>query len=421
MKITHVSSADIRGGAARSTYRLHEALLRAGIDSTLYVLRKESDDPSVVQFYPPDRLLPRVHRASYRLFLRRTGFDRSGLRAWNSSYFSDDRAEHRSHVLAQLPTCDILHLHWVAGFVDYSYFFSHLPKGPIVWTLHDMNPFTGGCHFDGGCGRFTRSCGSCPQLIGNGITDFSHECWTRKNRVYQALRPGNLHLVAPSQWLAREVRRSSLLSSHPVTVIPYGLDTDVFQPRDSRVARDVLGLRQDSKVILFLVDWASEARKGLPQLVEALSAISDESKVCLVVLGNGRADLPPRLSKVRLEYVQSDRLLSIVYSAADVFVLPAIQDNLPNTILEALACGLPVVAFSTGGIPDLVRDGVEGRLVPCGNTTALRDALLHVLNNEDVRRSMSVNARSRAVQEYKLEIQAQRYFDLYRSLGPVQG
>lgn len=362
----------------------------------------------------------RVFRAQYRVFLRRTGFERCGLRPWNASYFSDDRTEYRSHVLDHLPVCDILHLHWVAGFVDYSYFFSHLPKDrPIVWTLHDMNPFTGGCHFDGGCGRFTGSCGSCPQLIGNGKIDFSHECWTRKNRAYQALTQGKLHLVAPSQWLAQEVRRSSLLSSHPVTVIPNGLDTEVFQPRDSRVARDVLGLHQESKVILFVVDWASEARKGLQQLAEALSAIPDQSKLCLVVLGNGRADLPPRLSKIRLEYVQNDRLLSIVYSAADVFVLPAIQDNLPNTILEALACGLPVVAFSTGGIPDLVQDGAEGRLVPCGNTTALRNALLDVLNNENVRRSMSVKARSKALKEYALEIQARRYVELYRSLGAV--
>jgi glycosyltransferase involved in cell wall biosynthesis len=418
VKVTHVSYVDIAGGAARSAYRLHQALHREGIDSVFYVRHKESEDPAVIEFHQHSGRLARLRRTPRRLFLRATGCERYGERPSNATLFSDDRGEQCSQVLAQLPACDILHLHWISGFIDYHNFFRHIPQDlPIVWTLHDMNPFTGGCHFDGGCGRYSQSCGCCPQLRSEDLDDFSLKCWKRKNLAYQGVKPGKLHLVTPSQWLAQEVRGSSLLGSHPVTVIPYGLDTEVFQPRDSRAARDVLGVRHDSKVILFLADWASEARKGLPQLVEALSGIRERSGLCLLVVGHGRIELPASFPKIRLEYVQNDRLLSMVYSAADVFVLPALQDNLPNTVLEALACGLPVVGFRIGGIPDLVRDGVDGRLITSGDTGALRDALLQILNNEDARRTMGANARTRAEQEYSLEVQARRYVELYRSMG----
>lgn len=418
MNITHVSYADIHGGAARSAYRLHQALRREGIDSVFYVKRKESDDPTVVECQRSGRLLVRLQRTSRRWFLQITGPERSGRRPWDATYFSDDRSEYGSQLLSQLPQGDILHLHWVSGFLDYREFFHrHQPYRSVVWTLHDMNAFTGGCHFDGNCGRYAQTCGCCPQLKSKEFADFSHTSWKRKRLAYQELKPGELHLVAPSRWLAQEVRRSSLLSSYQVTVIPYGLDTDVFQPRDSRAARDVLGLRHDSKVILFLADWVSEARKGLPQLVEALSMITEQPDLYLLVLGQGRIELPPSLPRIRLEYVRNDRLLSMIYSAADVFVLPALQDNLPNTVLEAQACGLPVVAFSTGGIPDLVHDGVNGQLVACGDTRGLRDSLLHLLNSVGVRRTMGANARDRAVKEYSLEVQAKRYVELYQSLG----
>jgi glycosyltransferase involved in cell wall biosynthesis len=155
----------------------------------------------------------------------------------------------------------------------------------------------------------------------------------------------------------------------------------------------------------------------LPLLVEALKTLPDRSNLCLLILGNGRVELPADFQTVRLEYVRNDRVLSLIYSAADIFALPVLQDNLPNTALEAMACGLPIVAFATGGVPDMVRDGVEGWVVPPGDVAALGQAIAAALRDHTRRALMASNARLRAVQEYGIDLQAQRYLELYRSLS----
>src|ERR1700720_2540243 len=349
MNITHVAYTDIQGGAARSAYRLHSGLLELGEDSRLFVERRESNDPTVVEFRYPSDLVKRLKRRWRRWLLHRNSARLFAVRSAEAPYFSDDRSQHLASPLSQLPPWQILHLHWFSGFLDYRAFFQQVPQDrPIVWTLHDMNAFTGGCHFDGGGGRFVEACGACPQLDGHTPNDFSRAAWKRKRTGYDALKPGVLHLVTPSKWLAEQVRRSSLLGASSGRVLPYRLDTELLQPRDRGAARDVLGIPQDANVILFLADRASEARKGLTLLVEALSTMPDCSNPCLLILGGGRIELPPSIPKVHLDYVRGDRILSMIYSAADLFVLPALEDNLPNTVLEALACGVPVVAFPTG-------------------------------------------------------------------------
>ena len=417
VNITHVSYADLQGGAARSAYRLHRGLLSLGQSSKMFVEKRESNELEIVGFRYPHDPLTRLRRGPRRWLLKREK-DRikARLRA-GASLFSDDRSEHGSQALAQFPPWDILNLHWISGLLDYSEFFRSVPQNrPVVWTLHDMNAFTGGCHFDGGCGRYSQSCGACPELSSNQPDDFSNAVWKRKRRGYDALRPGGLHLVTPSRWLANEARRSSLLHTRDVTVIPYGIETDVFKPRDRHAARDVLGFPQTSKVVLFLADYADEARKGLSVLLQALGGMSDVSDILVLILGNGTVDVRANLRFKQLDYVRDDRILSMIYSAADLFVAPTLQDNLPNTILEAISCGVPVVAFNVGGVPEIIRDGVEGRLVPCRDIAALRSAIYTSLENNDVRLQMGVNARQRALQEYGLQLQASRYLELYNSL-----
>ena len=421
MNITHIACVDIQGGAARSTYRLHRGLLEIGQNSCLFVEHRLSDDPTVREFRYPTGFFERVQRRSYRWSMERTGGRQIARRKAHASYYSDDRSQHRSIQLGQIPPWEILHLHWISNFLDYRSFFKHVPQDrPIVWTLHDMNPFTGGCHFDGGCGRFTERCGACPQLESSVPNDFSRASWYRKRSGYASLRPEVLRLVTPSNWLAQKVRESSLLGRYRVDVIPYGLDTEIFRPRDRAAARDVLGIRQDADVVLFLADYAPEARKGLTLLTDAIRELPDSANLCLLVLGRGRIELPPGVAKIHLEYVSSDRILSMIYSAADVFALPALQDNLPNTALEALACGLPIVAFSAGGIPEIFRDGIEGRLVSSGEVAALRSAVSEVLQDKALRAAMAANARRRAVEQYGLKLQAMRYLELYRSLAALR-
>jgi glycosyltransferase involved in cell wall biosynthesis len=415
VRITHLSKYDLIGGAARSAYRLQTGLRLAGQDSWMLVLEKQSADPAVLRFQPPRDLRTRARRGLQRRFLGRSE-TQIPLPA-GASFFSDDRSQHGADVLRQLRDTEILNLHWVAGLIDYRAFFPALPNGiPIVWTLHDMNPFTGGCHFDDGCGRYIDACGCCPQLGSSDPQDISSDIWSRKKAAYSGVAGRPFHLVAPSRWLAQEAGKSSLFADFPTTVIPYGIDTDLFQPRDKRQAREELKIPEKSFVVLFLADSVSERRKGFTALTDALHLLKDIQGLCLLAVGRGAKSthLEPRV--VSLDYIGDENRLSVIYSAADIFLLPTLQDNFPNTALEALACGLPVIGSMVGGVPEIVRDGMTGALVEAGNPNALASAIEDFARNPERRKEMSVNCRRVAVEEYSLEIQARRYVELYKSL-----
>src|SRR5208282_2505094 len=260
---------------------------------------------------------------------------------------------------------DLIQLHWISGFVDYRSFFAALPLGkPVVWTLHGMDSLTGGCFYDKGCGRFTGKCGACPQLGSANESDLTRQVWERKWECYSRLGPAQMHIVTPSRWLKEEVKRSALLSSFPCTVIPNGLDTDVFFPRSRSVSREILCVPPDAKVVLFIADGLNDPRKGFHILAEALA----ETKL---------------------------------------------RDNLSNTAMESIACGTPVVGFAVGGIPDLVRPGLTGSLAKPGDALDLRKAIAEILSDDERLKKMAANCRKIAVEEYTIEIQARRYLEVY--------
>jgi glycosyltransferase involved in cell wall biosynthesis len=413
LRITHLSTSDLGGGAARATYRLHSALRQLGQESRLLALIKESPDSSVIPFAPPTNWPIRLRRQFRRLPLGRS-FRTIGSRPSGSTYFSDDRSQHAADVLHQVPPSDVLHLHWIAGLLDYRDSFRCLPQGlPIIWTLHDMNPFTGGCHFDGGCGKYVERCGACPELGSSKADDLSAEIWRRKHTAFSAIRSALMHLATPSRWLAAEVKKSSLLGDLPVAVIPYGIDTEKFRPRDQSLARQVLGVPAQANVILFVADHITEKRKGMSLLLEAIKGLEGLTELCFLTVGReaGRQELGKRT--IAIEHVRDDRILSWIYSAADLFVIPSLQDNLPLTALEALACGIPTVGFKVGGVPDIVHDGQTGVLVAPGDVRALRGGITELLQNPERRVSMAEASRRIAVQEFALDVQARRYIRLY--------
>jgi glycosyltransferase involved in cell wall biosynthesis len=381
----------------------------------MLVQNRQSVDPLVIRFQPPKNPLVRLRRGIKQRYL--AWAQASFVRAPGASLFSDDRSANNADVLGQMPPSDIVNLHWVAGFFDYREFFRKLPtRLPVVWTLHDMNPFTGGCHFDGGCGKFAERCGACPQLGSNDPKDLSAQVWKRKRQAFASLSVEDVHLVTPSRWLQGEVSKSTLMSKFRCTAIPNALDTELFQPREQGAARKLLGIPADSAVILFLADWAGEERKGFDLLVEALKPFRNDRRVYLLAAGRELPahDLGPQL--VTTGYLTGEKQLSWVYSAADVFVLPSLQDNLPNTALEALSCGVPVVGFDVGGIPEIVREGETGLLVPGKDVAGLRAAITSVVEDKEMRVRMAEAGRRYAVANYGLEIQARRYLELYTEL-----
>jgi glycosyltransferase involved in cell wall biosynthesis len=417
LKIVHLCSYDIAGGAARSAYRLHTGLKKMHQDSIMFVENKQSEDPSVVVFNPTADFFTRLKRyMRWRRINRDFEHYRKTLPSW-LELFSDDRTRYGTPLINQIPNSDVINLHWVARFMDYEAFFSSVPqRTPIVWTLHDMNAFTGGCHYDNGCRKFEDSCGACPQLGSKVENDLSRGIWGRKKNVFDNADKSRLHIVTPSKWLATEAQRSSLFKQFSVSVIPYGFNQEVFAQRDAYGFRKAFDISEESQVLLFIADYVANQRKGFHLLIDAVRSLDKNSNLVLLSVGEEMPKLDTDIRHIHLGRIYNDRLLSLIYSSADVFIVPSLQDNLPNTVLEAMSCGTPVVGFDTGGIPDMVFHGKTGLLAQPKNVNDLSEKIQWMIDHPDDGKQMGINARKHVVEKFTLEIQATRYIDLYSKL-----
>ena len=256
----------------------------------MMVLSRTTEDPSVVAIKRPLNLMSRVRRGFRQYQIAQDFAHHEGTRPSGYDLFTDDRSEFGSALVSQIPPCDVINLHWVPGFLDYEMFFRNVPiKTPVVWTLHDMNPFTGGCHYDLGCERYVDHCKRCPQLGSTTENDLSFKIWERKRGVFSRISRSRLHIVTPSKWLAKEVKRSPILGEFPVSVIPYGLNLDDFVPKDRFAIRDLLGIPQDAMVVLFVAERPDNRRKGFSLLIDALNRAADAvPSLFLLSLGDGR-------------------------------------------------------------------------------------------------------------------------------------
>ena len=420
LKVIHLSTYDVVGGAGRAAYRLHTGLQQSGVESSMFVREARAPSDSIVRFEPSNTFLGRVERRLRHGQIQRKLLSSVHPTRETCEPFRIDRSKYGTDLLAQLPAHDILNLHWVADFLDYPSFFGALATGKrCVWTLHDMNAFTGGCHYDLGCGRYSSRCAQCPQLRTAGPHDLSSEIWDRKKALFDRLPLDRLHLVTPSSWLAAEVKRSPILGRFPLSVIPYGIDLTDFAPRNKQSAREVFNIPQQAQVVLFVADGLQLYRKGFDLLIDALERIQTRiPNLCVVGVGHNSPPLGLRVPYLHLGPINNDRLLSNIYSAADVMVIPSVQDNLPNTVLESMACGTPVIGFDVGGIPDMIRHGRTGLLVPPFDATALGAAVSEPLENPRRQSALSADCRRAAVQHYSLGQQAARYCNLYTKLVP---
>lgn len=422
MNITLVNTNDIQGGAARAAFRLYQGLRHIGQDVTLLCSNKASSESTVIQVPQNSVLNDNTTELSLNVI---------------QDYCID---QHRSHLsntffslpypgvdLSQLPAiqqADVINLHWIARFQSPITIRRILDLGkPVVWTLHDMWAFTGGCHYSAGCLRYQQDCCQCPQLE----TEYQHipeAVLADKLQIFQNI--SNLTIVAPSQWLSACARNSHLFRGLRVETIPYSLDTEVFQPIDTARAKLQLGIDPAVTTMMFGAVTAAEERKGFSELIQALWHCLDNpafkqqvaDKKIEILCAGYPSDLINVLEiPVRsFGYVDSDAMMSQLYSAADVFVLPSLEDNLPNTVLEAMSCGTPVVAFDVGGIPDMVGDRTTGRIVPLRDVVKLADAILECVFDPEQRQRMGTTARQRILENYALPMQAQHYVDLFEDL-----
>jgi glycosyltransferase involved in cell wall biosynthesis len=288
---------------------------------------------------------------------------------------------------------------------------------PVVWTLHDMNPFTGGCHYSGPCDRYQARCGACPQLkTSEGDHDMTRGIWERKREIYGRIPPHRLTLVCPSRWLAHEARLSSLCREFDVRVIPNGIDLHDYHPVSQTHAREQLGLPPGARIVLFVAEQIEDRRKGLGFLLEAFDAVRNIPDLLLVTLGTSNNSLLTGPRFRHLGSMATSAQLRVAYSAADVFVIPSLQDNLPNTLIESMACGTPVVGFAAGGISEAVINGRTGLLAPPGDVAALAANLRRALEDGLLRRALAGESLFRVEQEYTIQRQARRYAALYHEI-----
>jgi glycosyltransferase involved in cell wall biosynthesis len=427
MIVDHLNTY-LLGGAALAASRLHRALLAGGIESHFWhngkSTPKEKDGSYHVVRWAMDRggnplrravgrMAAAIRTLQLKVELKSSLLGRpSGLEMFNVS-----RCPIPTPYDPQRFTGDILHLHWIARLVDYQSFFAAVPDElPIVWTLHDMHAFTGGCHYTAGCEAFATECSHCPQLGRRGATDLSNRTFHVKQR---ALQGKNLHVVAPSNWLMEQACRSPLLAgARSFHTIPHGVDVEIFSPQHKAAARRSWGLPQDRVVIGFGADLIDIRRKGLGLLLDALERLPTKTPVVALVFGKG--ELPS--SGRRLPHVKSIGFLdephsqAAAYSATDIFVVPSLQEAFGLTGLEAMACGTPVVAFATGGMLDDVRPAETGLLAQVGNSADLAQKIAWLVDRPHERQQMGAQARAMVLREFNAVKQVECYIHLYRSL-----
>ena len=407
MNILIVNTSDLHGGAAIAAYRLMNALLREGENVKMVVRDKQSDHTSVITAGSKLQNSLNFYRERGAIFLR-NGFTKQ--------YLFDISIANTGLSITDLPAfreADVVHLHWInQGMLSLDEIGRIIASGrKIVWTMHDMWPFTGICHHAAGCIRYERSCGECPFLRSPSRNDLSHQLFLAKQAVYAR---GEITFVACSNWLRELAAKSPLTAGHQVVSIPNPIDTTVYIPMDKSEARHRLNLPEDKKIVLFAAVKASDPRKGMDYLVEASRIMAQQhDDILFLIAGNDGEELGKRLSLPArsLGYVAPHDMPG-VYNAADLFVTPSLQENLPNTIMEAMACGTPCVGFHTGGIPEMISHGTDGYVAAYKDEEDLAKGMLHTLYRSDYA-SASANARMKVLREYSQEKAANRYMEIY--------
>ena len=422
MKILQISTCDINGGAARATYRLHKGLREIGQDCRMLVRHKESQDDTVVLVDAEER--PENPNEDFFLSdIIQPYYIDSNQTELSNTLFS---LSYPGYDLSELPvvqSADIVNLHWMAQYQSLVTLHRLFALGkPVVWTLHDQWGFTGGCHYSAGCEKYQSDCVECPQL---GDDPFNLPAAILKDKL-EIFKDADLTIVTPSRWMAECARRSRLFKDLKIEVIPNSLETDIYTPLSKSEAKEEIGISPEAITMLFGAIDGSEKRKGFFELVNAIKFCLNEDvfqkllqddKIRLICFGRPSHELESiGIPFVALGHLDSDEKIRSAYSAADIFLLPSLEDNLPNTILESMSCGTPVVAFDVGGLPDMVINGVTGQLVSLSDSRKMGETIIDLIQKPDLRKSMGKEGRKRAEQEYSLGVQAGRYSDLYKEL-----
>lgn len=384
MKVVHINTSDKSGGAAIAAYRLHKALLKENIDSKMLVLDKVTDEKEIFSVmknkldkFLISKLKPQLDSLVFRKFSKRK----------NKIIFSQGKYSYSIRNNLLIKEADIIHLHWINnGLLSIEEIFelSKMNK-KIVWTLHDMWPFTGGCHYSGECKKYKNNCGNCEVLKTNIENDITKKIFNRKRKKFKNI---NFRIIGCSNWISECAKESSIFKSKKIKAIPNILDINIFKKVEKKIARNILNLLEDKKYILFgAMSSTGDKRKGYDYLKKALLILNEKypelkEEVEILIFGASYSNDQEGISfKINFLGQLTDEItLSLVYNSANVFVAPSLEENLANTVNESLACGTPVTAFEVGGMLDMIKHKSNGYLAKYKDSNDLAKGILECLN-----------------------------------------
>jgi glycosyltransferase involved in cell wall biosynthesis len=406
MKMLQIAHDYSLTGAGIAAARLHTGLLKLGLDSRMVVYKKTMGDPC--EALPEKKLVARtLDRVAETLNERLNTISLTNVSSFSWSP----------------PDSDVLNFHSISM----RWFNLHklnmlVQKYPLVLTMHDMSYGTAACHYTsyfGDCTKWRTGCGDCPLVSANphSLGDISRWIFQRKRRIFHKAR---VTVITPSRWMHKFATETPMLDGLRVEHIPNGVDTELFRPIDKEHTRTALGLPLNRRLLAFIASQPGNPRKGFQHLPPLFERLKDIQNLGLLVVGDLKPEKACEIEKhfpvYYLGVMRDARLMRLVYNASDLFLLPSESDNLPNTMLESLACGTPVAAFEVGGIPDGVKNGLTGAMAPLGEYDLLASGMRKILTDEDAAVRLKENCRRFALENFSLELQANRYHNLYQTV-----
>ena len=415
MRVLIINTSERIGGAAIAANRLMEALKNNGIKAKMLVRDKQTDQISVVE----------LKKSWWKVWQ----FIWERVVIWQANHFKKhnlfavDIANTGTNitVLPEFTQADVIHLHWInQGMLSLTDIRRIIQSGkPIVWTMHDMWPFTGICHYAGDCDKYATQCHNCPQLYKGSRKDIAYRTFQKKKKLFEGAQ---ITFVACSRWLESLAKKSDLIKGQTITNIPNAINTNLFKPRDKKQAREKCHLPQDKKLLLFGSVKITDKRKGIDYLVSACKQIAssypDFSKELGVVVFGNQAEQYTSLFPFPIypmNYVSNEKELVDIYNAVDLYVTPSLQDNLPNTIVEAMACGIPCIGFNVGGIPQMIDHLHNGYVAEYQCSKDLANGI-HWALTEGEYESLSEEACRKAVSSYSESTIAKKYVEIYNKI-----
>lgn len=412
MRVLIVNTSERTGGAAIAANRLMMALKSSGIKARMLVRDKQTDQLTVVSIPTSWKLTAKfIWERLVILFANRLSY---------KNIFQVDIANTGTDIsqMFEFKQADVIHLHWVnQGFLSMKNLNAIMQSGkPIVITMHDMWYFTGICHYSGDCKKYTTKCEKCPILYGGVVGDLAQDVFNKKRKMFMT---NNVVFVGCSQWISDLCRRSRLAKGHTILSIPNAINTDLFAPMDKHIAREETKLPSDKFLILFGSQRITDKRKGFNYLAEACDIIKSKypeliDKIGVVVLGENSDKVKSMLpfDVYPVSYVSSQTELVRLYNAVDLYVTPSLQDNLPNTIVEAMSCGIPCVGFNVGGIPEMINHMQNGYVAKYQDAEDFANGIYWCMQSDNYM-TLCCNARNKAVQTYSQDRIAHSYSEVY--------